>query len=360
MAAARAAQRPLVDLTVSNPTEVGFALSRRALRALAAPAAARYDPQPLGLAAARGAVAQRVRAPAERILLTASTSEAYAFLFKLLCDPADEVLVPAPGYPLLDHLAALELVRLRHYKLHYDGGWHVDHASLAEALGPRTRAIVLVHPGNPTGAFVSRADLERIESVALERGLAIVRDEVFADYAYEARPPGAKPRALTFALGGLSKSAGLPQMKLGWMVVAGPPQLATAALERLEVIGDAFLSVGTPVQHALPVLLAEGERLRNRILRRVLRNRAHLARTFRGSPASLLESAAGWYAVLQLPKTRSDEAWALDLLERDGVLVQPGFLFDFDAEGFLVLSLLPRPAEFDRGIALAAERLGSG
>ncbi|MCC7537796.1 MAG: pyridoxal phosphate-dependent aminotransferase, partial [Deltaproteobacteria bacterium] len=339
-----------------------------------------------GLPAARRAVRDHLasrgtEAPVERVVLTASTSEAYGFLFELLCDPGDEVLVGLPGYPLLDHLAQLHDVRLAPFRLRYDGRWHIDFHTLESALSHRTRAIVLVHPNNPTGSFVSRADLERIESLAAERGLAIVSDEVFFDYAYCAAggglgSPSATPsrdspdsparsvatvrNALSFVLGGLSKSAALPQMKLGWIVLAGPERLVDEALARLEVIADAALSVGAPVQHALPVLLRRAAQTRWRALQRVLDNRARATALVAGTATTLLHAEGGWYAVLRVPTTKTDEAWALELLREDGVLVQPGYLFDFEADGHLVVSLLCRRAVLAEGMSRLVARIERG
>lgn len=369
---ARASGAVVLDLTVGNPTEVGFASPSRVARALARRASSRYDPAAFGLTTARRQVRAHLAergtdVPLERVLLTASTSEAYGFLFELLCDPSDDVLVGLPGYPLLDHLARLHDVRLTPYRLAYDGTWHVDHASLEQAISERTRAIVLVHPNNPTGSFVSRADMARIETLAASRGLAIVSDEVFYDYRYPGSGVGpdgpadsaARLRhALSFALGGLSKSAGLPQMKLGWIVLGGPDALVSEAIARLEVITDASLSVGAPVQHALPALLRSGARTRARISKRVIENRARVAEAVAGTSITLLSSEGGWYAVLRVPATQTDEAWALELLREESVLVQPGYLFDFATDGHLVLSLLCRPDLMREALVRLVRRIG--
>jgi len=299
----------------------------------------------------------------ERVMLTASTSESYAYLFKLLCDPGDEVLVPRPGYPLFEFLAALESLRVRPYPLVHDGEWHVDLAALRVAASPRTRAVVVVNPNNPTGAYLKRDELVALEAFCAEHGLALVSDEVFADFAFREdvrRAPsvaGEGP-ALAFALGGLSKSCGLPQLKLAWMAVTGPEPLRREALARLEVVADTFLSVATPVQVAAPVLLARREELQAPILSRVRRNLEALrAALFPGCPATLLEPEGGWYAVLRVPATITEEDRVTRLLEERDVLVHPGYFFDFPHEAFLVLSLLPPEAEFAEGVSRVVEDL---
>lgn len=354
----REAGKPVLDLTLSNPTAAQIPLPDDILQPLADPAARRYDPSPRGLAAARRAVAEdfaRRGFPVspERLVLTASTSEAYAFLFKLLCDPGDEVLVPRPGYPLFDYLAALEGVRAVSYRLAFDGEWHLDQAALRERLNPRTRAVVVVNPANPTGQYLKRAELEGLLALCAEHDLALVSDEVFADFAAGPDPRRAGSvagdgRALAFALGGLSKSCGLPQLKLGWIAVCGPEPAREAAIARLELVADSFLSVSTPVQVAAPALLARLPELQAPIRARVARNRDALTRALRPPcPATLLASEGGWYAVLQVPATVPEEERVLRLLAEHGVLVHPGYFFDFPREAFLVVSLLPPPETFD-------------
>jgi hypothetical protein len=363
LAERRRAGLPVLDLTLSNPTQAGLAADADTLALLGDPRGAAYDPQPRGLDAARAAVAadfaRRGHAvEAGRIVLCASTSEAYGWLFKLLCDPGDSVLVPRPSYPLFEYLAGLESVALRSYALAYDGAWHLDLASLEEAVRPRTRAVIVVNPNNPTGSSLSRTDAERVEMLCERRGLALVSDEVFADYAFAPDPARLTSfaddgPALAFCLGGLSKSCGLPQLKLGWIAVSGPATLRDEALGRLEIVADSYLSVGTPVQRAAPELLARLPRLQAPIAERVRRNRDALARaTAPPSPVTLLRADGGWSAVLQVPATLPEEERVLRLLDRDGVLVHPGFFFDFPNEAFLVVSLLPAPEDFDRGIAL--------
>jgi aspartate/methionine/tyrosine aminotransferase len=349
-----------IDLTVSNPTRAGILAPHAVLAPLAGEASRHYEPRPLGHPEAREAIALDYQASglsvgAERIVLHASTSEAYGFLFKLLCDPGDDVLVPRPGYPLFEFLAGLESVAARSYALSYDGEWHLDLALLAAAIGPRTRAIVVVSPGNPTGAYLKQDEADALGRLCAERGLAVVSDEVFADFPLRPDPRRAASAAsdssaLTFALGGLSKSCALPQLKLAWTAVAGPEPLRREALERLELVADTFLPVATPVQAALPSLLARKKDLSAPVRARVEGNLGTLRAALRASPATLLEPEGGWSAVLRVPATVSEEERALRLLERSGVLVHPGYFFDFPGEAYLVLSLLPEPSEFGPGL----------
>jgi aspartate/methionine/tyrosine aminotransferase len=349
----------LIDLTETNPTRVGLDYPARCLEALAAPASLAYEPHPFGLPAAREAVAAELgrsgaRVDPARVILTASTSEAYTFLFKLLCDPGDEVLVPVPSYPLFEHLTRLELVEVRPYPLEYHGTWSVDLDALDRALTARTRAVLVVSPNNPTGSLLTRHDLGGLAARCASRGLALIGDEVFTDYLLAARAERARvldqDEALTFSLGGLSKSAGLPQVKLGWMVAGGPAPIVEAALARLEIVCDAFLSVSTPVQQAADALLAAGRLVRERILQRVEGNLRVLAGLADDHPAcSVLRVEGGWSAVVRVPATRTEEALVLELLERDHVLVHPGYFFDFPHEAFVVVSLLPEPDAFREG-----------
>ena len=363
----RSARVEFDDLTESNPTRVGLQYPARLLEALAAPAGLGYNPQPFGLASARDAVAgdfrrRGMRVSRDRIVLTASTSEAYSLLFKLLCDPGDDVLVPVPSYPLFEYLASLDAVRARPYHLEFHGAWSVDVDGLTRATTSRTKAVVVVNPNNPTGSYLKRAELDALAAHCRARGLALIGDEVFSEYVLDAELPRtssvlSQRQALTFGLGGLSKGLGLPQLKLGWMVVAGPDALTRPALERLELICDTYLSVSTPVQEGLPALLAEGSSVRTQIRDRVTRNyRALLAAAPRCPSVSVLPSEGGWYAVLQVPAMQSEESLILQLLERDRVLVHPGYFFDFPREAFLVLSLLPRPETFDRAAARVLAR----
>ncbi len=341
----RAAGEPVLDLTVSNPTQAGIEYPAEEIgAALGSAEALRYEPAPLGLPAARQAVsayyaARGIHAPPDRILLTASTSEAYAYLFKLFANPGDEVLVPRPSYPLFEYLARLENVRVVQYPLFYDHGWHVDLGALHSLVSPRTRAIVTVNPNNPTGSYLKRAEL-----AALPGGLPIISDEVFADYPFHPDPQ----RALNagFTLSGLSKIAGLPQMKLGWVVVPDPE-----SLERLELIADTYLSVGAPVQAALPRLLALAGGIQRQIQQRTSANLAWLRGAIPPqSPIRVLDVEGGWYATLQVPRVRSELEWTLALLDQHAVLVQPGFFYDFEDEAFLVLSLLTPPADLREGV----------
>jgi aspartate/methionine/tyrosine aminotransferase len=352
----RAAGAALVDLTVSNPTLAGIPYAPSVAGALArSEEVLRYDPEPFGLMRARRAVSELWRerglevAP-ERVALTASTSEAYAFVFKLLCDPGDEVLVPAPSYPLLEHLGALENVRLVPYELGHDGAWFIDVAEVARHVGSRTRAVVLVSPNNPTGTYLKRDELSRLSAL----GLPLVSDEVFGDYALvedarRARSVLEANDGLVMALDGLSKAAALPQMKLAWLTLGGSAPLVDEALARLELVLDAFLSPSTPVQRALPELLATRGVARDAIGARLRRNLVVLARQCGGSAVTPLPVEGGWYAVLRVPATATDEEWALRLLEA-GVLVQPGYFFDFGEVPHLVVSLLTEPAVFARAV----------
>ncbi|MGH9159422.1 MAG: pyridoxal phosphate-dependent aminotransferase [Vicinamibacteraceae bacterium] len=352
---------PFLDLTITNPTAVEIPYPAGVLDALATPAALTYTPHAFGAAEARQAVAsdyQRrgVDLPVDRLVLTASTSEAYAVLFKLLCDPADEVLIPRPSYPLFEHLTRLEAVTAVSYPLVYAGSWHIDRASLEQRLTPRARALVVVSPNNPTGSLLSRDEAEWLIDVCRPRGLALILDEVFADYVFqEPADDGSsallsQTEVLVFGLGGLSKTVGLPQVKLAWLGAAGPSRLVEQALARLEVICDTYLSVGTPVQCAAGQLLAEGAAVRREIRGRVLRNLEILHARVAESPAcSVLPVHGGWSAVVRVPAIRSEETLVLELLEEQHLLVHPGFFYDFAHEAFLVISLLLRERLFEEG-----------
>jgi alanine-synthesizing transaminase len=342
----------LLDLTESNPTRASLDYPDQILAAFADPRSLQYEPEPRGLLAAREAVAAYYgNVPASRILLTASTSEAYAYLFKLLCNPGDEILSPRPSYPLFDFLGGLESVRVVQYPLRYDGAWHIDFEALARAITPKTRAIVVVNPNNPTGSFLKREERHKLEHF----GLPILSDEVFSDYALSRDDSRVSTltdaaKVLTFSMSGLSKIAALPQMKLGWIVASGPGH--EEALDRLELIADTYLSVATPVQHALPQLLAASVSVRDQIRER---SRANLA-TLRSTRPLHVEG--GWYAILQVPRTKSEEEWALELLDRCDVLVQPGYYYDFESEAFLVLSLLTPPDIFSEGVRRLMDAVG--
>ena len=340
---------PYVDLTESNPTRVGISYPEDLLAALAGKAALRYEPQPLGLIGAREAVAldcarRGARVDPDQVVLSASTSEMYAWLFKLLCDAGESVLVPRPSYPLFEHLTRLESVRAEPYRLEYHGRWEIDLDSLAAA--PRdTRALLLVSPNNPTGSYVSTREVEAITRVCRDRGWALVVDEVFADYALDAASPvtdlAAAAGVLAFSMGGASKSVGLPQVKLGWTIVGGPEADRAAALDGLELIADTFLSVSTPVQVAAPDLLRRGAAVRDAIHARIRGTLSAARRVAAGHPAcDLLPVEGGWSGVVRVPATLGEESLILGLLRDEHILVHPGYFFDFEHEAFLVFSLL--------------------
>jgi aspartate/methionine/tyrosine aminotransferase len=331
----------VLDLTESNPTRAGFRWPSDLLSVLADPRGMRYDPDPRGLQSAREAVAEYQGVNADRVLLTASTSEAYGYLFKLLCDPGDEILAPRPSYPLFEFLARLESVRVVQYPLFYDHGWSIDLAALETLITPRTRAIVLVNPNNPTGSFLKHGELTVLERLCARHDLALISDEVFADFAFaepEVRNVARSVKdVVAFSLGGLSKACGLPQLKLGWIV-----SNSTAALERLELVADTYLSVSTPVQVALPRLLEARHEIQRQMLARLRTNLATVS--------GALVTEGGWTAVLRVPEVKSDEQWVLDLLDEHDVLVQPGFFYDFPSGAHIVVSLLTPEAIFAEGM----------
>ncbi|MBI3448276.1 MAG: pyridoxal phosphate-dependent aminotransferase [Acidobacteria bacterium] len=374
LAAARKSRAaPVIDLTESNPTRCGITVEGDKIRAaLAQPEILKYDPDPKGRLEARDAIARLYpdlgggRA-ASQIVLGASTSEAYAWLFRLLAEPGDEVLVPSPCYPLFDDLARLNDVTLRTYPLMEAAGYRIDLDRLVESAGPRARAVLVVTPGNPTGTFLKHDELAALDGICAERGLALVADEVFSDYGLgrdESRVrtvarDGA--RALTFALNGLSKMLALPQLKLGWIATAGPEKEVGEAIARLELIADTYLSVNTPVQVASADLLNLRPAIQARVRARLTANRRTLARLLAPPhPAHVVPSEGGWSVILRVPATRTDEEWALALLEEDGVLVQPGYFYDFPDEGRLVVSLLPDEEDFTEGTARIARRMVAG
>jgi len=403
----RRSGKPLIDLTASNPTTCGFAYPQREiLDALRNPRALEYRPESKGLLSARAAVAEyyrdrpsftpsgEPRASAnriepERIVLTSGTSEAYTHVFRLLCEAGDEILVPAPSYPLLEFLADLADVRLVPYPLLYDHGWQMDFVGLRVALTPRSRAVVVVHPNNPTGSFVKPREAAELAEICAAREMAIVADEVFLDYGDpgvrgDAGIPGAAGKgfvgaelvsarfptielqptfafsdaALTFTLSGLSKISALPQMKLAWIVASGPESAARDAVDRLEVIADTYLSPSTPIQLAAPEFLAMRGALQSQLQERIAANLAFLDATLAGCDAATrLERAGGWYAVLRVPKSSSDESLVVSLLERNSVLIHPGTFYNFPSEGFLVLSLIAPTSEFEQGARLLKDFL---
>jgi alanine-synthesizing transaminase len=353
--------KPIFDLTVSNPTECGFSYdSANILAALSQQSALRYHPEPLGLLSAREAVsvyyAERgQRLPPERIVLATGTSEAYSFVFRLLCEPGDEILAAAPSYPLFQFLADIQDVTLVHYPLLYDNGWHIDFHTLESRISLRTRAVVVVHPNNPTGNYCSPDHAVRLQSLCASRGVALIVDEVFFDFALAAQRQfsfAADSAALTFTLSGASKICGLPQMKLAWLAVTGPESLRNDALARLEIIADAYLSMNAPVQLAAPALLATRTALQRQVLARIRENLAELDRALAQQRlCSRLEVQGGWNVVLRVPAAGSDEGSAVRLLERTGVYAHPGHLYDFSGAGYLVLSLITPGDIFKEGVA---------
>ena len=371
--ARRRSGQPLLDLTASNPTICGFQYDREAiLRSLADPGALTYSPDPRGLAPARQAIAGYyaevgAAVPADSLFLAASTSEAYSWTFRALCNPGEAVLVPAPSYPLLGFLAELADVRLLRYPLIYDHGWQMDFHALEQALTPAARAVVVVHPNNPTGQYTSAADSQRLAELCAARGMAVIADEVFFDFALAEAPHPPPPSfagagaALTFTLSGLSKICGLPQMKASWLAVSGPERLKAAASARLEVIADTYLSPSAPVQLALPALLALRAGFQRQVRERLARNLAELDRQLPAQRScSRLKVEGGWYAVMRVPATRSDEDLAVELLIRHGVYLHPGHFYDFPSEGYVVVSLLTPEHEFAEGIRALLEWLRSG
>lgn len=353
----RRGRASLTDLTESNPTRVGLEYDPDLLTALASPENLTYVPEPFGLPIAREAVSRDfarrgLEVPPSRVVLTASTSEAYSLLFKLLCDPGDRVLVPAPSYPLFDHLTRLDAVEAVPYALEFNGRWSVDVAAVRGAITSRTRAVLVVNPNNPTGSFVSAADLAELRALCRTHRLALVGDEVFADYHVDPAKATSvleRDEVLAFGLGGLSKSAGLPQLKLGWIGLTGPRSAVARALDGLELICDAYLSVATPVQRAAPVLLEAAPCVRTQIRARVRENLDALTAAAARHPSiEILPCEGGWYAVARVPRLRSEEDLVVSLLTEHHIVVHPGYFFDFPHEAFLVLSLLPRVEVFRR------------
>jgi alanine-synthesizing transaminase len=366
----RATGATVLDLTVSNPTRAGLRYDEAAIvAALASPQSLDYDPQPKGLRKAREAVvgyytdAHRVRGlDPEQLVLTSSTSEGYSYVFRLLCNPGDELLVPQPSYPLFEFLADLQDVKLMPYPLIYDHGWQMDFPSMRKAISAVTRGVVVVHPNNPTGSCVQPHEAELLNSFCREYGLALIADEVFLDYAHngKSRASFAMNRdVLTFTLSGLSKISGLPQMKLAWVVTSGPQEQATAAMALLEVITDTYLSMSAPIQWAAPVLLDQRTSIQRQLMDRVLANLEELDRQLaRQNACQRLSAESGWYAILRVPVTKSDEELAIELLRQRVVLVHPGHLFDFPSDGYLVLSLITQVEEFAEGARRLLEWVG--
>ena len=353
-------RREVFDLTVSNPTQVGFRHDEAILESLRNSKALDYEPHPKGLLSAREAVACYYREQCnesidpESMLLTTSTSEGYSYLFRLLCNPDDEVLVPKPSYPLFEFLAELQDVKLVPYPLLYDHGWQIDFPSLNKAVNDHTRAIVVVHPNNPTGSYANNKERLELNQFCEENGLALIVDEVFLDYAHDSnrRPTfAANDGALTFTLSGLSKISALPQMKLAWIAGSGPIETLYQAMQRLEVIADTYLSVNAPIQLATPVFLEQRKRVQPFLLERVRENLLEFDRQLESHiNCARLRVEGGWSAILRVPVTRSDEDLTIDLIRNCSVLVHPGHFYDFPSDGYLVVSLIADKPTFSEGI----------
>jgi alanine-synthesizing transaminase len=365
----RAGGTKVLDLTVSNPTRAGLQYDGQAiLGALASPRALDYDPQSTGLREARESVASYYREQhgvrgldANQIVLTTSTSEGYSFVFRLLCNAGDELLVPKPSYPLLEFLADLQDVRLVPYELLYDHGWQMDFPSMQKRVTARTRGVVVVHPNNPTGSYVQDAEVEMLNSFCREHGLAVIADEVFLDYVLGDRAHATfagNCDVLTFTLSGISKISALPQMKVAWIVTSGPQQEAAEGMGRLEVIADTYLSMNAPMQWATPVLLGQRKNIQQQLLRRVQNNLAELDRQLAAQKTcQRLYVEGGWNVVLRVPVTRSDEQLAIELVREKSVLVHPGHFYDFPQDGYLVLSLITPRREFADGVSAILQKL---
>jgi alanine-synthesizing transaminase len=356
----RAAGKPLLDLSASNPTECGFEYDRQAiLKALSNPESLSYDPDAKGLLSARRAVAEyystlEIIVPVEDIILTTSTSEAYSFAFRVLCNPDDELLIPEPSYPLFSFLADIHDVKLVGYPLLYDHGWQIDFHALQQSITARTRGVIVVNPNNPTGHFCKPGEMQKLNEICSPRQLAIIADEVFLDFHLAATRPrsfAANTGCLTFTMSGLSKISGLPQMKAAWLIATGPEESKSEALARLEVIADTFLSMNAPVQRAMPVFLELRHGFQRQVLARVRKNLAELDKQLSAqSSCARLDMEGGWYAVVRVPATRSDEAVAIELLNAQGVYVHPGHFYDFPADGYLIVSLITPERDFNEGI----------
>lgn len=355
----------ILDLTESNPTQVGFSYpAEEILSALAHSRSLLYDPSPFGLDTARKAIANYYAergqpVSSEDLLLTSSTSEAYSYLFKLLADPGDSLLVPQPSYPLFDFLAAGECVNTVPYPLIYLDGWQLHPEEIEGLINSRTRALVLVNPNNPTGSFIKPTEWTALTEICLRSRLPVICDEVFSDYCLdkEITPVDSvnEKKVLTFILSGFSKVVGLPQMKLGWIAITGPQHEKRQARRRLEIISDTFLSVSAPVQHAASTFLRLRPRMQKQIRKRLRHNLNILKKCLSGSAVEHLRVEGGWSAIVRFPRTRSDEEWALELLATHNVVVHPGYFYDFPEDSFLVISLLPEEEVFQRGLARLLE-----
>jgi aspartate/methionine/tyrosine aminotransferase len=351
--------RRLLDLSASNPTECGFKYDAPAImRSLCAPASLQYRPDPKGIKSAREAVSAYYAERDERIgvddlILTASTSEAYSFVFRLLCNPGDELLIPTPGYPLFDFLADVNDVKLVRYPLFYDHGWHIDMHALKQAITPRSRGIIVVHPNNPTGHFTKQEEIAQLNQICSANNMAIVADEVFLDFSLGSAQKSfvTNSGALTFTMSGISKISGLPQMKFAWLAVSGPEDIKREALARLEMIADTYLSLSAPIQLAAPVLLQQRKQFQQQLMARVRANLAELDAQLAGhSQINRLLVEGGWYAVLRVPATRPDEELAIELLEKHDVYLHPGHYYDFSGDGYLVVSLITPEQDFNEGV----------
>ena len=354
--------RKLLDLSASNPTECGFKYDATAImRSLCSAASLQYHPDPRGLKSARQAVSDYYSARGERVavddlLLTASTSEAYSFVFRLLCNPGDELLIPTPSYPLFDFLADVNDIKLTRYALFYDHGWHIDLHTLKQAITPRTRGIILVHPNNPTGHFTKPEETAQLNELCAANQMAIIADEVFLDFALGNAGNAhksfvANSAALTFTMSGISKVSGLPQMKFAWLAVSGPDKVKREALARLEMIADTYLSLNAPIQLASPVLLQQRSGFQAQLMDRVRKNLAYLdIELAQAKKVTRLEVEGGWYAVLRIPAMRPDEEFAIDLLEKHDVYLHPGHFYDFPGDGYLVISLITPEEAFSEGL----------
>jgi aspartate/methionine/tyrosine aminotransferase len=360
----------VLDLTISNPTRAGLRYDEPViLRSLASPQALDYDPQPRGLLTARDAVAAYYRndhdvggLDPEHLVLTTSTSEGYSFVFRLLCNPGDELLVPKPSYPLFEFLADLQDVKLVPYPLIYDHGWQVDFPSLQSAATKSTRGVVVVHPNNPTGSFVHPQERELLNRFCREYGLALIADEVFLDYAHDRdrrQSFASNQEVLTFTLSGVSKVSALPQMKVAWIATSGPKAEVEQAQARLEIIADTYLSMNAPIQWATPALLDQRKSIQQQLLGRVLGNLAELDRQLAiQKTCQRLQVEGGWYAVVRVPVTQTDEELAVDLLRRKSVLAHPGHFYDFPSDGYLVVSLITPKDDFSEGVNRLLETIG--
>jgi len=359
----------ILDLTESNPTACGFKYPKeKILTALANSKNMSYEPSPRGSLASREAIVSHyqkrgLKVNAEQVFFTASTSEAYAFLFRLLLNPDERILVPRPSYPLFEFLAQLNDVEMDYYSLVYDGKWSIDFKALKQAVTSQHKAILLVNPNNPTGSYIKEEELKELNHICYRHNLALICDEVFSDYRFDQDKkivPGLAGNSpvLTFSLGGASKSLGLPQMKIGWVIGSGPEELVKPALERMEIILDTYLSVNTPVINSLPSWLKLQSSIQQEISGHLLENRDYLRKKSSSIPScQCLHVEGGWYAILKLPAVKNEEAWTFEFLEKDRVFVHPGYFFDFEEESFIVLSLLVSPKVFQEGVARILSRL---